>query len=372
MKVGIVTINGLFNYGNRLQNFAVSEYLRSLGCDARTLVPQPYSYRYPMTNEEKEIEVKIENGEDLSSVNKNLLKRYNFKAFNEKYIPSDLIKKKKYDDEIVKKYDKFVTGSDQVLNPTFRSSLGQMENNLLMFAPPYKRATFAPSLGMEEIPEKFKGIFYDALTKFPMLSVREESAADIIEDLTGRRPKVVIDPTLMVDRARWEEVAKPLAGFDYDSPYILYYFLGDKYVEMPVELNTALNREKSQYKLREVVINDPQNEVVKTAGPAEFLDLFKNASLVVTDSFHGAVFSIIFGKPFVTVQRTVRTGNEEIDMSGRIKTLLKELGLERKLPKTNGFTHESIIEADYNECYGKLRLLQNEQAEFLKAALKVV
>jgi hypothetical protein len=367
MRAGIVTINGLYNYGNRLQNYAVTAYLKKLNVDAKTLISQPMSFRWAMTEEE------LQYSKDKSSVSFTpaQLKRYNFKLFNEDYIPYDLIKKRKFDKEVEKKYDKFVTGSDQVFNPLFRSSLGQMDNNFLMFSPPEKKVPFAPSIGMDSIPGKWTELFYHALTTFPMISVREQSGANLIEKITGRRAKVVIDPTLMIDRLSWETIAKPLDGFDYSKPYILYYFLGDKDVEMPIDLKALLNSEKSKKGYRDVVLNDPLDESAASAGPSEFLDLFMNASLIVTDSFHGAVFSLIFEKPFVTVKRILRQGNENIDMSGRLNTLLTSLGLEDKLPKDEGFTTESIFATNYNECYGKLRLLQNEHEAFLKKALGI-
>ena len=367
MRAGIVTINGLYNYGNRLQNYAVTAYLKKLGVDAKTLISPPMAFRWTMNEEE------LQYNKDKDSVNLTpaLMKRYNFKLFNEEYIPYELVKKRVFDKEVEKKYDKFVTGSDQVFNPLFRSSLGQMDNNFLMFSPPEKKVPFAPSIGMDTIPEKWNDLFYKALITFPMLSCREQSGADLMESITGRRAKVVIDPTLMIDRGAWEQIAKPVEGFDYSKPYILYYFLGDKDAEMPLDLKALLNSEKSKHGYKDVVLNDPHNEYANTAGPAEFLDLFMHASLIVTDSFHGVVFSLIFDRPFVTVKRTLRQGNENIDMSGRLNTLLTSLGLEEKLPKEEGFTTGSIFKTNYNECYGKLRLLQNEHEAFLKKALGI-
>lgn len=367
MRAGIVTINGLYNYGNRLQNFAVSAYLKKLGVDNKTLIPQPMSFRWAMEGDELE----YMKNKDSVKLTPNLKKRYNFKLFNEDYIPYELVKKVKFDKDIEKKYDKFVTGSDQVFNPLFRSSLGQMDNNFLMFAPPEKKVPFAPSIGMDSIPDKWNEFFYKALITFPTLSCREESGAKLMERITGRRAKVVIDPTLMIERSAWEQIAKPLDGFDYENPYILYYFLGDKDVEMPLDLKATLNSEKIKRGLRDVVLNDPHDDYANTAGPAEFLDLFKNASLIVTDSFHGAVFSLIFERPFVTVKRTLRQGNENIDMSGRLNTLLTSLGLTDKLPIQEGFKVESMFKAEYNDAYGKLRLLQNEHEAFLIKALGI-
>ena len=367
MRAGIVTINGLYNYGNRLQNYAVSAYLKKLGVDNKTLISQPMSFRWEMSGDELE----YMKNKDNVKITPNLKKRYNFKLFNENYIPYELVKKVKFDKDIEKKYDKFVTGSDQVFNPLFRSSLGQMDNNFLMFAPPEKKVPFAPSIGMDAIPDKWNEFFYRALISFPLLSCREESGADLMERITGRRAKVVIDPTLMIERSSWDRIAKPLTDFDYGKPYILYYFLGDKDVEMPLDLKATLNSEKMKRGLKDVVLNDPHDDYANTAGPAEFLDLFKNAALIVTDSFHGAVFSLIFERPFVTVKRTLRQGNDNIDMSGRLNTLLTSLGLEDKLPKQEGFNVESMFKADYNDAYGKLRLLQNEHEAFLIKALGI-
>lgn len=372
MKTGIVTINGLFNYGNRLQNYAVTSVLRKLGQEAESLIPLPLCWTWDKNEFDAQAKEEFEKaGEGFLEENYLRVKRLRFKDFNEAHMPRKLLKKYQYDKEVADEYDYFVTGSDQVFNPLFKSSVGQMENNLLSFAPANKRVCFAPSVGVDDIPKKWYPVFEKELDKFPYLSVREESGADLIEKILGKRPQVVIDPTLMIEKEEWLEVAKPLEYFDYSKDYILYYFLGDKDEEMSGELKDFIEKQKVEKSLRDVCILDTNDKVVASAGPAEFVHLFANAKMVVTDSFHGAVFAIIMGKPLVSVDRKLILGNDVVDMSARLNTLLKNLLLDRKLCNQMVIDEEHMWECDYEESYGKLRILQKEAMDFLKKSMKI-
>lgn len=137
----------------------------------------------------------------------------------------------------------FVTGSDQVWNPLFRSARGRIDNRLLTFAPPGKRVCFAPSIGLNDLPQVWQQTFIRDWNRYPRLSVRETGGADLIRRLTGRDAEVVVDPTLMLDRQQWLSAAKPLPGFSGDNGYLLYFMPGGPEQELSGETKKALDGE---------------------------------------------------------------------------------------------------------------------------------
>ena len=352
MNAGIITIYGLNNYGNRLQNYAVFSTLLKLGVDSDSLIPMQWT----KTPFRKALELKIKyliktNPMEAQESNPQVVRSLRYEAFNEEYIPERYFDILQFNEQIAKEYDFFVTGSDQVWNPNFRDSLGQLENRLLAFARPEQRVCFAPSIGIDELDKKYHLLFHKEWNKYSFLNIREQSGADIIKEITGRTADVVLDPTFMVDKEEWLSLEKPLPGFDETEPYILYYFLGNEEHEVSVETRFYLDKIMIEKGMKEYRLLDKNNPIVCSAGPSEFLYLLHHASLICTDSFHGTVFSILLGKPFILVDRKLMIADKEIDMSNRTISLLKKLRLTHKLPGVRELTEENIWEADYSEAY---------------------
>ena len=345
-KVGIITLFDLNNVGNRLQNYAVTSVLEKMGYSCETLVPLR---RKKQTQQEYWKTCRF----------------LRFQAFTNQYIPWRELKDRQFPKTLSDEYDYFVTGSDQVWNPMFRSAVGQTENRLLGFAPPEKRICFSPSVGIDDIPGFLYGTYEKEWFKFRYLSVREQSGADLIKKITGRDASVLIDPTLMIDQEEWQRISKPLPGFLYEQKYILFYFLGNPIKEIPEGLWNFLEQEKKDKGLRFVRLFDPENPILMTPGPSEILSLFLHADLVCTDSFHGTVFSILFGKPFLLTDRILITRNTELNMSARINTLLSKLDLEDCLPGKRVLDPELIWGLDYKNAYEKLKIERQRVYHFL-------
>lgn len=369
MTVAVITLFDLHNVGNRLQNYAVTSILNKLGFQCETLVP----HRMPKTSYRLQMDAEIRTGlkeePEVTQIKyKKMCSTVRFEDFTEKYIPYKVTPINQYGREIEKAYDYFVVGSDQVWNPFFRNSVGQVENRLLAFAPPDKRVCFAPSVGVDDIPEIWYPLYEKEWSRFRYLSCREDSGAALIKKLTGRDAQVVIDPTLMVDREEWLKISKPLQGFDYDSEYILYYLLGNPEEEISKELLAVIEKQKHKKNLREVRLFDENDPVMASVGPEEILSLFARARLVCTDSFHGTVFSILMGCPFLLIERELQMRNISLDMSARITTLLAKLGLEFRLPKNQKLNDDAIWMNDYTETYKRLEAEREMAAHFLKAS----
>ena len=126
---------------------------------------------------------------------------------------------------INKKYDYFITGSDQVWNPNFNR---MSDIDFLVFATPEKRVAFSASFGISEIPEDMKDYYKERLLGIKYLSVREDTGKDIIENLTGREDvQVLVDPTMLLTSEEWDKVAKKPEQLKDNKKYILNYFLGE-------------------------------------------------------------------------------------------------------------------------------------------------
>jgi hypothetical protein len=254
-------------------------------------------------------------------------------------------------------YDVYVTGSDQVWNPRYIR-----EKFYLGFVEHGRKISYAASLGVSKIPDENKNLMSEYLNGMDGISVREIPAIRMLEELTDKKIKVNCDPVFLIDKLRWQSIEKMP-----DKPtedYILCYM-----IYKPKWFNEWLRSVKRKTGKKIVfvgltgyrpVINDG---FVRSAGPREFLWLIDHSSGVVTSSFHGTAFSILFGKPFVTIPDPPRPD--------RIKNLLQLFGLEDR----------GMLECDlgkgleaypYDSISQKVTILREQSNLYLKSQFKDV
>lgn len=380
-RVAVITIIS-DNFGNRLQNYAVQEVMRELGLSPETLRPpqtqkrsqssQP-SEKPSMTAKEiikkllrflmhplkkvKKLKKKIKKMIKSKS-NKALKERRkaNFGSFNQ-YIAWSA---HSLQDDFPDGCDHYLLGSDQVWNTEWFKGKPWKENAfLLAFAPSEKRICFSPSFGIRELPEEWKPLFKEQLPKFKRISVREDAGAKIVKELTGQDAEVLIDPTCMLDRDKWMEIAKKPKGFQPAKPYILTYFLGGRSERVNQDLQSYAN----QYHLRICNLVDISEKKLYPSGPSEFVWLIANASLVLTDSFHGCVFSFLFQKPFVVYSREGKT----VNMMSRLDTFFGKFDLARKFADS-GLPND-LFECDYQKGFARLEEERKKAKRFLLESL---
>lgn len=256
-------------------------------------------------------------------------------------------------------YDYYLIGSDQVWNFTLFPGRPWKENAyLLAFAPGEKRICFSPSFGVKELLDEWKPLFREQLSKFRKIAVREDAGAAIVKELTGKDAEVLIDPTCMLDAEKWMEIAKMPMGFDPKRPYILAYFLRAR----TDRINQDLQNYANTYNLRICSLLDLRDRKLYPCGPSEFLWLFANAKLILTDSFHGSVFSFLFQKPFVVYPRS-----DAVDRLSRFETLLGKFDLSRKFVDS-GLPND-LFECDYQKGYEQLKLEREKVRRFLLESL---
>ena len=259
-------------------------------------------------------------------------------------------------------YDLILSGSDQIWNPKIFPD-GHFDPVFFGAFSRRRKIAYAPSFGIPRVPEEMEGELRNYLEQFSHLSVREQQGQQIVKDVTGRDVPVVLDPTLLLDREAWSAIAhEPGEG----KGYILCYC-----VSKPGALEPYIRRLAETTGLPVVQLCGtrqkvhPKAKCVLDAGPAEFLGLFRGASYVCTNSFHGTVFSLQFQKPFFT-----NLAPSELAAPERSRTfsLLDRLGLtERIIGKGDTAGLEDSI--DWERVEEKLRFARQSSLDYLRAAL---
>lgn len=374
-KVGIITICDYSNYGNRLQNFATQEVLKSLGCQVETIKNAP-----PLKSEGPEqtskfnkikgmsvkelfniIIAKIKYEINIIKNQKYLDKKIEaFKQFSIENINETnfVIKNNNIPSNLEVEYDFFVVGSDQVWNPIFRNGFSV---DFLTFAPNNKRIAYAPSFGISSIPDKFVDNYKLWLSEMEYISVREQAGAEIIKKLTGRDAVVLVDPTLMLPKEKWLSISKP-ATTKSKGNYLLTYFLGDISKEKKKIIKTIA----SEKNLEIVNLASLEDKSRYSSDPAEFIDYIYSSSIFLTDSFHGCVFSILLEKPFIVFEREGKIPS----MNSRIDTLLTKFQLETR--KWDNLKKSSnMFKVDYSHVPTILDFEREKAINYLKEALNI-
>lgn len=383
MKIGVITIEQVGNYGAELQCYATQKVLQNIGCDAEIIDYCYYKdYRYkdskmsepfvPMTFKERifyVLKYRIVNrfvDKVLLLFNSNIARRNSrfaaFHAENTKMSRKYMSMPELY--EASMDYDIFVTGSDQVWNPGAQSSI---EPYFLTFAPDSARKiSFAASFGVSEIEPNLRERYKEYLSRYDFISVREKNACDIVKQLVGKDAEFVLDPTLLLTKGEWMKVAK-----QYDNipeRYVLVYTL----FESPAIFNLAkkVAKEKGISVLRITkrayfVSRIEGISNISDAGPAEFISLIAGADYIVTDSLHGTVFSINFGIPFLTIVSSKNNNNS------RMESLLKVVGLSGRMvyeeKEVSSLIYNDNI--DFKEIENHIKKARVTSMNFLNKAL---
>jgi len=364
-RVGILTLNGYVNYGNRLQNYALQEVLKNFGFEVETIRVN--------RSGKSEILQRVKNINNFHDFLMKVKKRMNyylqkkvrhsrellFREFSDKHLyeTKNIISNDSEAEELNEYFDYFVTGSDQVWNP---NNLRGTSFFFLTFTDKAKRIAYAPSFGVSEIEDKDKVNYEKWLSDINKLSVREEAGAKIIKELTGRDAPVLVDPTLLLTKTEWLRISKK-AKNKPQKKYLLTYFLGG----VPHDYKSQVDIIAKQNNLDIINLGDIKDKATYVTGPSEFIDYINSCSLVFTDSFHGTVFAILFEKPFIVFKRP-----GSMNMYSRINTLLDKFELNsRKIENIS--SKENILNMDFSSIPTILEVERKKAMDYLKEVLNV-
>lgn len=377
-RVGIITMYYKnFNYGGLLQAYAlhgaVSQYVKNVEQISynrfENSIPQKTKI-FTVLREKGFIAV-IKKGirvffRRINCVNDKKLKKRNelFQNFMDS-IPHSVPVKEEQLVEFNNQYDIFICGSDQIWNPAWWN-----DAFCLSFVRPGKvKASYAASIGVSELTAEQREYLCSRIRDFDYIAIREKNMMDELETTLGKKVECVLDPTLLLAKEKYELLCTEKIIAD---KYILVYFLGNnkknrslvKKLAKETGLKIVYVPYVGEYGLRDDSYGD---YAIYDAGPKQFLTLIRDAELVITDSFHGSVFSILFEKDFYTLRRDKKANKES--MNSRVETLLSRFGLENRL--VSEFSEiTKMLKIDYNKVNQALEAARKDSLDYLKRILK--
>jgi hypothetical protein len=381
-KIGIITVSRTYNFGAELQAFALQYKLNKAGYKAEVIdylyfknkrhkttvgsKPELYFSKKAKTRSKLKYQFVVPIIDTLLPFlhKKTKIRDSNFRLFHQRY--THFSKEFRTIESLYKakhEYDVVISGSDQVWNPATFSSL---KPYLLDFVPQAtKRITYAASFGVAEVSEEFKHIYSYLFKKLDCIGVREESGKNLIHQIAKRDASIVLDPTLLLNKDDWREVTKELK-IGIQKPYILIYDLhsSEPLIDITNKLQKQLNL--PVYRLCKRTFINKKNEGIiniEDAGPSEFIYLFLNATYVITNSFHGTVFSANFNIPFKVVLNPERNNNS------RITGFLQTIGLSDCIIWENDNHNNFKTNVDFVTANNVLDNLRNESILFLEKAI---
>lgn len=310
-KVGIITIHNSPNYGACLQSFALYEYIRQQGYDVSIIdLHRPYHYDYKPSKKYVPYKNRFET---FTQKCKRCIKRVLHSAVSfmrkegnkpiilslhneltpfDKFNTKISLSRPYYGiDELYANppvYDTYITGSDQVWNPTQSYCI---EPYFLTFAKNGRKISYASSVGIKTLTKKEKNDFSKWLRQYEAVSVREPSAQELLSSISGVEIGQVSDPTFLLDIEYW----KKLAVTPSFSEYIMVFTLSFDQSMIEYGLKIAEESGKKLISVNMVQPDDDRYIVIRDASPEEWLGLIEDADMVLTDSFHCTLFSILLG-----------------------------------------------------------------------------
>ena len=268
-----------------------------------------------------------------------------------------------------KEFDAVFVGSDQVWRPFGFYSYYW---NLLFVDDNVPKFSYAASYGVSKIPWIQRKGTKKYLERLDLISVREEKAKDIVESISNKKAQVVADPTMLLTPEEWLSFSEKSNTIIPDEPYIFCYFLGPRpdirkealKLAKKTGLKIVIMRHMDEYVPIEETLGDYAPYDVDAR---DFVKLLSKAQYVLTDSFHGSVFSILTCRKFITFYRLKPSSKQSTH--SRIDNLLDKFGLINR--KFDGDVLQVMNEIDYIKVHEILTNYRLESIDFLKKALNL-
>jgi hypothetical protein len=353
-RIGVLTFHNAVNYGAVLQAYALQQTLEALGaqCECINYVCNAVEQReHPKWCSQKGMKERLKFLLQYSSAKKREKK---FAEFLKNYVK---VSSTRYDSKNIASakdcYDLFLVGSDQVWNLMltgydYTYYLDFLEDDSKKFA-------YAASFGYRRVPEETVEKSGELLKRFSALSAREKSGQTIVQSLTGRTVPMVADPVLLLDAKKWMNL---IQGEPPVHSYILVYFTNKRKETMEFARRLAQMTKKKIVYLNTLPLAEPGMMNVRCASPQEFLRWIRYASYVVTGSFHGTAFSILFNRDFY-----FEMSASDNTYGSRIENLVRLLGLENRRISANNVNPEHI---EYEAVNRRLENLKQQSLCYLR------
>lgn len=369
LKAGIITFASAHNYGALLQTWAMQKYLEKLGIETHVINYRPKE----IDNVYKLYKVKKCRSKLLTKIKKikkiaitkikykwKIEKYNNFEEFinnklntTEPYIKLGQIQNAYLD------YDILIAGSDQIWNTDLTKG----------FSPAYFlefgrndaiKISYAASLGRDDIDEKYALFYRRYLKNFDYISVREKSMIPILQKLTEKNIEQVLDPTLLLEKKDYDELK--MDSKYKGKKYIYVHFIGkeNKVIEIADKLSRELDIPILHNLPNKVFENELDNHFNER--PEQLINVIENAQMIISNSFHLTVLSVIYKKQFITIPHAKRPE--------RMKNLLELLDLgEHLIEDVRVMPNIETLKINYENVENKLKIERQNSIEFLKNAI---
>lgn len=362
MKISLITMHAARNYGAVLQTYALQKYLENKGNVVEII------------NYKRKDQTFIGY---LFNINQNFRKTFFHKLsyvivtfipkirtsiifgkFQERKLHlsgKTILDYKQIKDVISADY--YCVGSDQVWNPYANNGF---DKAFFLSGVKGKKISYASSIGIYEFNNDEQACFLNEINNFSSISVREISSVSLLQKM-GIKSTCVLDPTLLLGRDEWEKFADPIIS---SKPYILVYYFGNAKNIMKSAERVAKAR---NLEIRRITVGyerySSDNIIERFITPERFVGLFLNASYVITNSFHGTIFSINFEKQFL--------GYPTTENNARFDSVFQMFDLqERNLRKYSGEEYINLSDVDYARVARVLAEKREESYTYLKRALQ--
>lgn len=369
MKIAILTLPLNVNIGGVLQAYALQKVLETMGHKAFHIQP---SYELPSDKTLFKRLVKrfinVLKGKSVPEILEYELldqfTNYHINQFRKRYLKEIPLIDWRY--FTTQDYDAYIVGSDQIWRHQY--SMQYFPNNFLSFTKESKckRIAYAPSFGTDkwEMDDIATKCAKECVQRFDAISVREKTGVDFCKRYFGVDAECMLDPTMLLTKESYERIV-----FENDVPQsegtLLSYFF-----DISPELQNFIGNIALDNKLIPFRVNNPLADHWQLPAMErqqysvyKWIRGFMDAKLVLTDSFHACVFSIIFNKPFIVV------ANKDRGVS-RFETLLSTFNLEERLVYNYKDVQKLInIPIDYESVNDILKSKREYSINYLKNAL---
>ena len=371
-KIGLITFHSAYNFGSTLQAYATQKTIETLGYDCQIInyrMNEQKSY-YSLYRTSYGAKTFVKDLMQLPMHAERVARASGYEKFISKYM--NLTKEVSEPNDVYAMYDQFdqiVSGSDQIWN----KHANELHRAAWEYMYPYllkgfsgKKISYASSTGNMLDPAELRKVA--AVVKdFSSISMREKTSAETFSKLLKRDIPVVLDPTLLFNRESWIDMlpVKKISG----DPYIMYYSLcGIKGYKAKIEAIKKLSQKRNM----KVILVTPlastpflgsNIEPHPEYSTIEFLNAIFNANMIVTDSYHGSLFSLNFNKDIYSI-----CGQNVSDF--RKTDIFKRVGLEDRLVKSiDEVGIREFTPIDYDKVNTRLDEFRASSIKYLKDAL---
>lgn len=363
--IGILTFHWADDYGAMLQAYALKHYIEKSQGDKVKIIPYApikFTGRYwlcPVVARQDAGKLKYcfalyAFKRNLSNLFCFLKRRKNMRRFRHVFLTSEPVIRR-VDRISLEKYSCVFVGSDQVWNPEITFGLDDAYIGKIKKNGNCKFVSYGASFGGNMISDKYLLDLKTAVNRnFTAISLREISAVPLLGKILNRNITDVLDPTLLLDRKEWERLGK----LPDKRGYILFIYTeyNEQMVQYLHELSIELQRKVIQLSVPWPGQKENWIDIKMDGGPSEFIGYFKNASYVVTNSFHGMVFSVLLEKQFIVFSHSSK--------NARIEDFLKKIHLDIRLIRAGKILTKELMMSKIDWKYVKQLLEREKELSF--------